>query len=470
MKREVLSAVRIENMGATGKALARHNDMVVFVEGAIPGDIVDVDVRKKKKSFWEGRVKQLVQGSEDRKEASCQHFTLCGGCKWQNVRYEAQLQYKQQQVVDNLVRLAKVDPGQINDIVPSAQELQYRNKLEYTFSNWRWFTKEEVDSGKELNKCGVGFHLPGQFDKIIDIEECLLQGGPSNKIRNLIREYALSNALGFYDIKKHEGFLRNLIVRTANTGEVMVILQVGRNEEENIRKTLDYVLEKVPEVTCAYYVVNGKKNDTFFDLEVVHYGGKPYIAEKMVNPSGEGHLHYRVGPKSFYQTNSLQAEVLYKIAWEYAGLQGDEIVYDLFTGTGTIANYVAGNAQKVVGIEYVPEAIEDARINSSINSINNTVFFAGDMKDILTTEFMEQEGHPNVIITDPPRAGMHADVCERLLHSGAEKIVYVSCNPATQARDIGLLDSRYFVEKVQPVDMFPHTPHVENVILLRLRE
>lgn len=461
-KSEVLENILVENFAAEGKSISRVNGKVLFIENAIPGDVVDVRIFKSKKSFMEGVSIKIHEKSSSRLEPFCPHFGICGGCKWQNVNYQTQTEYKHQQVIDQLTKIGKVSIPEINTILPSKETVFYRNKLEYTFSNNKWLTQEEIDSGKDFDRNSLGFHIPGRFDKIIDVETCFLQPEPSNTIRNVIKDYAKSKNLTFFDLKKQEGFLRNLIIRTANTGEVMVLLQVYHHHEE-IFLILDHLNSLIPGITSLNYIINSKKNETFHDLEVVCYKGLPYITEEI-----EG-LKFRIGPKSFFQTNSNQAYELYKITREFAELTGSEIVYDLYTGTGTIANFVAAKAKKVVGLEYVEMAIEDAKVNSAINGIKNTVFYSGDIKNLLNKEFFAKEGRPEVIITDPPRAGMHQDVVEMINQSGAKRIVYVSCNPATQARDLSILDGNYEIKKVQPVDMFPHTYHVENVVLLELR-
>jgi 23S rRNA (uracil1939-C5)-methyltransferase len=460
---DILEKVTVENFAAEGKSIARLDGKVLFIEKAVPGDVVDVQVLKKKKNYLEGITVKIHEYSKLRAEPFCQHFGLCGGCKWQDVSYQTQLQQKQQQVIDQLSKIGKIDLPEIDPILPSQNTVFYRNKLEYTFSNSRWLTKEEIASGNEFERNSLGFHIPGRFDKIVDIQTCYLQPEPSNTIRNLVREFALQKKLTFFDLKEQHGFLRNLIIRTSNTGGLMVILQVF-HPDKALFEVLDYLYATVPGITSLNYIINQKKNETFHDQEVVCYKGEPFIIEEL-----EG-LKFRIGPKSFFQTNADQAYHLYKIARDFAQLRGDEVVYDLYTGTGTIANFVARQSEKVVGLEYVEMAIEDARINSSINNITNTVFYSGDMKDLLTDELFKKEGKPDLIITDPPRAGMHEDVVQMINKSGAEKVVYVSCNPATQARDLALTDPFYQVTKVQPVDMFPHTYHVENVVLLERRQ
>lgn len=459
-KKRILENVVIESMAAEGKCVARIDNQVIFVSDVAPGDVADLRVTRKKKNFLEAVPLQIHQYSPARVVPFCQHFWTCGGCKWQHIDYQTQLHYKRQQVIDNLERIAKVKLPEINPILPAEQTRYYRNKLEFTFSNKKWLTTEEINSGEELDRKALGFHMPKRFDKIIDIEHCHLQPDPSNPVRLAVREYAKERPLEFYDLVEQTGFLRNLIIRTANTGETMVIVQFAYEDQPEIERLLTFIQEKFPEVTSLQYIVNPKKNDTFFDLKVKVFSGKPFITEQMED------LQFRVGPKSFYQTNSAQAYALYKIARRFADLQGDEVVYDLYTGTGTIANFVAHKAKKVIGLEYIEAAIEDAKINSTINHIENTEFFAGDIKELLTDDFILQQDTPDVIITDPPRAGMHTDIITTILKTEARKIVYVSCNPATQARDIALLDSKYEVKAVQPVDMFPHTYHVENVVLL----
>ncbi|HEY8400357.1 MAG TPA: 23S rRNA (uracil(1939)-C(5))-methyltransferase RlmD [Cytophagaceae bacterium] len=454
--------VCIQDIVAEGKCITRHENKVIFVENVAPGDIVDLKVFKSKKNFAEASVTKFHEYSKDRKEPFCQHFGTCGGCKWQHIAYEVQLKYKQKQVADALERIGKVKLPEISSILPSQATTYYRNKLEFTFSNKRWLTEDEIGSEETLQRNALGFHIPGRFDKILDITHCYLQPDPSNAIRLEVQKYALEKGLIYFDLKEQVGLLRNLIIRTASTGETMVIVQFF-HEDEAIIPLMEHLKTTFPQITSLNYIVNPKKNETFHDQEVILFAGTPYITERMEN------LQYRIGPKSFYQTNSEQAYHLYKVTREFAGLTGEEVVYDLYTGTGTIANFVAAKAKKVIGIEYVEMAIEDAKVNSQINNINNTIFYAGDMKDILTADFVAKHEKPDVIITDPPRAGMHEDVCKVLLASGAKRIVYVSCNPATQARDIALLNEKYEVKKVQPVDMFPHTHHVENVVLLELR-
>ncbi|WP_317193615.1 23S rRNA (uracil(1939)-C(5))-methyltransferase RlmD [Adhaeribacter terrigena] len=459
-KFELIPQVRIEEMVAEGKCLVRYQNLVVFVKDVAPGDVVDLQVTKKRKSYLEAKAVKFHEYSDVRVQPFCEHFGVCGGCKWQHIGYETQLFYKQKQVKDNLERIGKVATADMLPILPSDQLSYYRNKLEFTFSNNRWLTYEQIKSGAEFDRNALGFHIAQRFDKIIDVQHCYLQPSPSNEIRLAVSEYARVNNLVFFDLIRMEGFLRNLIIRTANTGELMVIVQLGREEEENRIALLNFLLEKFPQITSLHYVINTKGNETFHDLDVVCYHGAPYIHESM-----EG-LRFRVGPKSFYQTNSTQAYELYKLTREFADLTGKENVYDLYTGAGTIANFVARQAKQVIGVEYVPSAIEDAKINSEINAITNTHFYAGDMKDVLNDELFAKHGRPDVIITDPPRAGMHPDVIKMLLEVHAPKIVYVSCNPATQARDVEMLSEKYTVTKIQPVDMFPQTHHVENIVQL----
>jgi 23S rRNA (uracil1939-C5)-methyltransferase len=458
----LLEKVRITEIAAEGNALARVDKMVVFIPMLIPGDVVDIQVVRKKKKFMEGRVVRFHEYSSDRIEPRCSHFGVCGGCKWQHLPYNLQLHYKEKQVKDNLTRIGKVDLQHINPIIGSEEEYLYRNKLEYTFSNRRWYTKEEVSSGVAFEREeALGFHIPGLFDKVLDIDWCHLQPEPSNAIRKAVREYAVRNRLEFFDLREQTGFLRNLVIRNSLKGNVMVIAVFFREEKEKREGLLNFLASEFPEITSLMYVINSKKNDSLNDQTPVLYSGVDHLFEEM-----DG-LKFRIGPKSFYQTNTRQACELYRVTREYAGLTGKEIVYDLYTGTGTIASFIAGSALKVIGIEYVDEAVKDAVINSELNNIENTIFFAGDMKDILNEDFIRKNGKPDVIITDPPRAGMHEDVVNAILLASPLKIVYVSCNAATQARDILMLSTEYEVAAVQPVDMFPHTHHVENVVLLK---
>jgi 23S rRNA (uracil1939-C5)-methyltransferase len=458
----VLHQLTISDIGAEGKSIARTNDLVVFTNYGIPGDIVDLQVTKKKKRYLEARIIHYHKLSDLRTNPFCTHFGLCGGCKWQNLGYPDQLQFKRKQVEDQLIRIGKTELPTVNSTIGSDKAIEYRNKLEFTFSNNRWLTTDELNQEDVIeNRNTLGFHIPGFFDKVFTVNHCWLQPEPSNKIRNFIFDYAVKNQYPFFDIRKQNGFVRTLIIRTSTTGEVMVILTFFYEDRYLRENLLDATKQQFPEITALLYVINSKGNDTITDQEVLVYSGKDHIWEEM-----EG-LRFKIGPKSFYQTNSEQAHKLYTVTRNFAGLKGDETVYDLYTGTGTIANFVARHCKKVIGIEYVPEAIEDARYNSAVNQVENTTFYAGDIKNILTASLFEKHGKPDVIITDPPRSGMHEDVVKSIVEAAPEKIVYVSCNPATQARDIALMSDQYQVENIQPVDMFPHTHHVENVVLLR---
>ncbi|MBO5131576.1 MAG: 23S rRNA (uracil(1939)-C(5))-methyltransferase RlmD [Paludibacteraceae bacterium] len=460
----LLEKVEITDVANEGKAIAKVNEMVVFTQYVVPGDIVDIQVTRKKNSYMEGRVTQIHSYSSKRSEPFCSHYGVCGGCKWQILPYEEQIRHKQRQVFNNLTRIGKVELPEISPILGSEDTIFYRNKLEFTFSNKKWLTYEQVSSGATFeNMNALGFHIPGMFDKVLDIEKCYLQNELCNEVRDAIKAYAYEKGLPFFDLRNHEGFLRTMVFRTSSIGEVMLILVFYHENREMREDLLNYLRNKFPQITSLLYVINGKCNDTITDQEIHLFWGKDHIFEEM-----EG-LRFKIGPKSFYQTNSKQAYELYKIARDYAQLTGNELVYDLYTGTGTIACFVAGKAKKVIGIEYVPEAIEDAKINAKNNQIENTLFYAGDMKNILTKEFVLEHGRPDVIITDPPRDGMHPDVIETILSAEPQRIVYVSCNPATQARDLNLLDVKYKVTAVQPVDMFPHTHHVENVVALELK-
>ena len=447
--------------------MAKVNELVIFVPYVVPGDVVDLQVKRKKNHYAEAVAVKFHEKSPLRTEPFCSHFGVCGGCKWQCLSYEEQLKYKQKQVFDNLTRIGKVELPEFRPILGSEKTRFYRNKLEFTFSNKRWLTEEEVKQDVKYDQMNaVGFHIPGAFDKVLAIDKCWLQDDISNQIRNAVRDYAYAHNFPFFDLRTQEGLLRNIMIRTSSTGELMVVLQCKVTDDEGRRKMeeiLQFMADSFPQITSLMYVINNKCNDTIGDLDVEVFKGNDHIFEEM-----EG-LRFKVGPKSFYQTNSEQAYNLYKVAREFAELTGNELVYDLYTGTGTIANFVARQARKVVGIEYVPEAIEDAKVNSALNGIDNTLFYAGDMKDILTNDFIAEHGRPDVIITDPPRAGMHNDVIDVILAAEPKRIVYVSCNPATQARDLQLLDGKYKVTAVQPVDMFPHTHHVENVVRLDRR-
>lgn len=463
----ILENITITDVAAEGKALARIEDLVVFVPYAVPGDVVDLQVKKKKHHYCEAEVIRFHQYSEKRATPFCQHFGVCGGCKWQCLPYEEQIKYKQKQVYDNLTRIGKVSLPEMLPILGSVKTEAYRNKLEFGFSNKRWITPEEIKNGTQFeNMNAVGFHTSGSFDKILPIEKCWLMDNINNKIRNAIRDYGYKKGLSFHDQRKHAGLLRNMMIRNSNTGELMVLMQfciTNPAEQTQALELMQYLGDTFPEITSLLYVNNLKYNDTIGDLDVITFKGNDHIFLEM-----EG-LKFKVGPKSFYQTNTDQAYELYKVARDFAGLTGNELVYDLYTGTGTIANFVSRKAKQVIGIEYVPEAIEDARVNSEINGITNTLFFAGDMKDILNKDFIEEYGRPDIIITDPPRAGMHQDVINTILFAEPKRIVYISCNPATQARDLAALDEKYKVCAVRPVDMFPHTQHVENVVMLEKR-
>ncbi len=456
--------VEITGIAAEGKALTRIDDMVVFVPYCVPGDVVDLQVTKKKHSFMEARVERLVKPSEHRCEPVCKHYGECGGCKWQILPYEDQLRYKQQQIIDNLTRIGKVELPEISPILGSKHIYEYRNKLEFTFSDRKWLSWDVIRAAGGLEHVdtayGVGFHIPNCFDKVLDITECHLMPDINNRIRNGIRTFAREHGISFYNEHAHEGQLRTLIIRSNHKGEVMLIVVWGEAPDMRL---MEYLQQTFPEIVSLLYVVNQKLNDTISDQEVHVFAGQDHIMEQMED------LQFKVGPKSFYQTNTEQAYELYKVAREFAGLTGNELVFDLYTGTGTIANFVAHQARQVIGIEYVPEAIEDAKVNARLNKLDNTLFFAGDMKDILNADFIARYGRPDVIITDPPRAGMHEDVVKTILAAEPKRIVYVSCNPATQARDLNLLDEKYKVTRVQPVDMFPHTQHVENVVQLVLK-
>ena len=460
----ILENVTITDIAAEGKSLVRINDMVIFVPWVIPGDVVDLQIRRKKHSYAEAEAVRMITPSPLRQAPMCEHFGVCGGCKWQMLPYEEQLKFKQKQVHDQLSRIGKVELPEFRPIMGSVKTREYRNKLEFGCCNKRWLTKEQVASGFQYdNMNGIGFHITGAFDKILPIEKCHLMDDLHNRIRNDIRDYAFSHGFTFYDLRNHTGLLRDIIIRNSNTGEWMVIIQFHYGEEGDEQRAMglmQHLADSYPEITALLYVDNQKLNDTIGDQEVIVFKGNDHIFETMED------LRFKVGPKSFYQTNTEQAYHLYCVAREFAQLTGNELVYDLYTGTGTIANFVAKKAQKVIGIEYVPEAIEDAKVNSEVNNIGNTLFYAGDMKDILTDDFISEHGRPDVIITDPPRAGMHPDVVQTIINEAPKRIVYVSCNPATQARDLQLLDAHYRVAAVQPVDMFPHTPHAENVVLL----
>lgn len=460
----LIENVEILDIAAEGKAIAKVDDLVVFIPYVVPGDIIDLQITRKKNKYAEGKPVRFVSFSADRTEAFCEHFGVCGGCKWQILPYSEQLKYKQKQVTDNLTRIGKVELPEISPILGSEKTEFYRNKLEFTFSNKKWLTWEQIQTNVTFdNMNAVGFHIPGCFDKVLDINKCWLQDNVSNQIRDFIRQYCYGKGYTFFDLRNRGGLMRNIIIRTSTTGELMLIVVFYDYMKEQQEDLLEAIANEFPQITSLLYIINQKANDTITDQEVLTWRGNNYIFEEM-----EG-LKFMIGPKSFYQTNSEQAYNLYKITRDFAQLTGNELVYDLYTGTGTIANFVAKVSKKVVGIEYVADAIEDAKVNSVNNNIDNTLFYAGDMKDILTQEFINEHGRPDVIITDPPRAGMHADVVNVIMFAEPKRIVYVSCNPATQARDLSLMDEKYKVVKVQPVDMFPHTHHVENVVLLEKR-
>jgi len=470
-KGDRLNDIVIETMAAEGKCIAKVDGLVIFLQGGAPGDTVEVELTKIKSNYLEGKVVSVQKLSPHRADPFCEHFGTCGGCSWQHINYETQLKYKQQQVIDNLERIGGLTLPAITPILASRKINYYRNKLDYTFTANRWLTKEELNLAIEEKRyeTGLGYHIPRMYDRVFDVKNCYLQPDPSNGIRLLARKVAVENEILFFDLRKQIGFLRTLTIRTANTGEVMIILQVTYDEMKWIELMLKTLTDEFPQITSANFIINGKRNDTFADLDVVCWKGNPYITETMQKPDS-GILQFRVGPKSFYQTNSEQAFELYKVAWQMADLKGDELVYDLYTGTGTIANFVAGQSKKVIGLEYVAAAIDDAKVNSKINNITNTDFHAGDMKDLLNDSFLSQHGKPDTIITDPPRAGMHEDVTNMLLKAAPKRIVYVSCNAATQARDLKILSEKYDITAVQPVDMFPQTTHVENVARLDLKK
>jgi 23S rRNA (uracil1939-C5)-methyltransferase len=462
----VFENVEVLDAGAKGVSVAKAPDgKVIFLPNVVPGDVVDIQTLKKRKAYYEGKAIKIHSKSKHRIEPVCEHFGVCGGCKWQNMNYNQQLFYKNQEVQNNLKRIGKIELPEFEEILGSKEQFFYRNKMEFGFSNSRWMTDEEIQSGKEFdNKNALGFHIPRMWDKILDIEKCHLQQDPSNAIRNEVRTFANEHNLTFFNPREHSGLLRTLMIRTASTGEIMVLIQFFENDKKNIDLILNHLSEKFPAITSLLYVVNSKPNDTIYDQEVVLFKGREYILEEM-----EG-LHFSVNAKSFYQTNSDQAYELYKITREFAGLTGNELVYDLYTGTGTIAQFVSKKAKKVIGVEAVLDAIKDAQANAVRNNITNCEFFVGDMKNVFNDEFIAQHGQPDIIITDPPRDGMHKDVVAQILKIAPEKVVYVSCNSATQARDLALMDETYKVTRVRPVDMFPQTHHVENVVLLEKRK
>lgn len=460
----ILENVKIEAVAAEGKSLAHVDGTVVFVEFAVPGDIVNVKVTKKKKNYMEGFILEIVKPSEDRLQPFCEHFGICGGCRWQPLPYDMQLKAKQQQVWDQLVRIGHLEIPDISPILPSDKTKYYRNKLEFTFSNKRWiYNNEDPDSLTDEERLGLGFHVGKFFDKVLDIKHCSLQPDPSNEIRLFIREYAVTHNLEFYNIRENTGFLRNIIIRNNQVGDVMLTVCFAYDDQDKIVPMLDAIAVEFQQIKSLHYVINEKLNDSISDLDCILYKGEDAIWETM------GKLKFKIGPKSFYQTNSEQAYKLYSVAKEFAALTGNEVVYDLYTGTGTIAQFISDKASKVIGIEYVKEAIEDARINAEANGITNCTFFDGDMKDILTADFIKEHGKPEVMIIDPPRAGMHPDVVKVIMEAAPERIVYVSCNPASQARDLAMMSPMYEITAVQPVDMFPHTMHVENVCALKLK-
>ena len=459
--RELFQNIEIETVAAEGKSLAHVNGKVIFVPFAVPGDVVDIQVKIKRKGYMEGFVTNMIKPSPDRIEPFCSHFGVCGGCKWQSLPYSTQLKFKQQQVTDQLTRIGHLKLPEITPILGSENEQYYRNKLEFTFSSKRWIESlTEAENLPAEQRTGLGFHIAGLFDKVLDINHCYLQPSPSNEIRLFVKKFAIKNGLTFFDLREQTGFLRTMVVRTTSTGEVMVIMVFANENKDDREGLLNALRDNFPAITSLNWVINGKKNDSIADLECYNYSGMPYITEKMED------LSFRIGPKSFYQTNSEQAYRLYSIVRDFADLKGNETLYDLYTGTGTIALFLAHSVAKVVGIEYVAEAIEDAKVNAAENYIQNCSFFAGDMKDMLSPEFIEQNGKPDVVVLDPPRAGIHPDVAKVIAEAAPEKIVYVSCNSATQARDIALLGDNYEIKRVQPVDMFPHTHHLENVVLL----
>lgn len=460
----LLEGVEITDVAAEGNSIAKPDDMVVFIPFGAPGDIADIKIDRKKRNYAEGHIERLVHPSDMRVEPRCEHFTICGGCRWQHLPYSFQLECKQKQVKDCLERIAKIPFPEITPILGSEQIWEYRNKMEYTFSDKMWLTFDQMRSGEEFpDRRAAGFHIPGAFDKVLDINRCHLQDDLGNRLRLFVKDFGKEHGYSFYNLRENRGFLRTLMIRIASTGDVMAVMSVGEDDREKIDTLMKAIADRFPEVTSLFYVVNTKVNDTIADLDIITYKGNDYIEEEM-----EG-LRFRVGPKSFYQTNSRQAYRLYSVARDFAALTGNELVYDLYTGTGTIACFLARNARHVVGIEYVPDAIEDAKINAAANGLDNTEFYAGDMKDVLTAGFIAEHGHPDVMIVDPPRAGMHEDVVKVILDAEPDRIVYVSCNPATQARDLAMLHEKYDITAVQPVDMFPHTQHVENVVALTKR-
>jgi 23S rRNA (uracil1939-C5)-methyltransferase len=466
-KHDPILNAEIIDAGAEGMAVAKTDKQVVFVPYVVPGDVIDIQITKKKKSYLFGRAIKIHTYSDKRTEAKCEHFGKCGGCKWQNMDYQHQLFYKQKQVVESLQRIGKVDCSDIMEIIPSDNTYYYRNKLEFTFSNKKWFDRTEDISDDPKLGSGLGFHLPGMFDKILDIQHCHLQDTFSDKIRNTIRKFTLDNDMPYYAVKTWEGFLRNLVIRNTTLNEWMLIVVFNHNDETNVPKLMDFIAVNLPEITSLYYVINEKKNDDISDQAPILYKGKPYITEELKPQDVDYAIKYQIGPQSFFQTNATQANKLYNVIMDFAELKGSELVYDLYTGTGSIANFIAHKADKVIGLEYIAAATLDAQENAKINNIENTEFYAGDILDTLSDDFIKFKGRPDVLITDPPRVGMHPKIVAKLLDVLPEKIIYISCNPATQARDLEVLSQKYTVEKIQPVDMFPQTAHVENVVLLK---
>jgi len=459
-----LENIEIIDTANKGKSLAKHDGRVIFVQGGVPGDICDITVFKRRKKFWEARIEKTHTLSVRRSEPKCEHFGTCGGCKWQNMNYTSQLEFKQNEVLNNLKRIGGVELPEHEEIIGSKNEYFYRNKMEFTFSNKRWLTLEEIQSDAEItDKDALGFHVPGMFDKVIDLNNCYLQKEPSNSIRLSVKKFADENGLTYFDIRNHEGLLRNLLIRTSSTNNLMVLVQFFEDNKKNINLLMEHIKISFPEITSLLYVINQKANDTMYDQDIICFNGKDHIMEEM-----DG-LHFKIGAKSFFQTNSEQAKILYRKTKELASITKNDLVYDLYTGIGTIAQYVATSAKKVVGIDSVEEGIQAAYKNAELNNIENCIFYTGDMKDIFTDEFISENGTPDVIITDPPRDGMHKKVVEQILKIGAKRIVYISCNSATQARDLSLMDNLYKVTQIQPVDMFPQTHHVENIVVLELK-
>ena len=459
-----LENIEIINTASKGKSIARHEGRVIFVNGAIPGDICNITVYKKRKKYWEARIDKIIKESNYRIKPKCSHFGTCGGCKWQNMQYDAQLNFKQNEVLNNLSKIGGVTINKYNKIIGSKNIYNYRNKMEFTFSNKRWLTKEEIVNNENIiDKNALGFHVPGMFDKVIDLDTCYLQEEPSNKIRNRIKEFALENKLSFFDIKNQEGLLRNLMIRISKNGEIMVLVQFFNDDSKKINLLMNFIKESFPKITSLLYTINTKANNTIYDQKIICFSGISFITEKIEN------LTFKIGPKSFFQTNSEQAELLYSSLRKLANIKKNDIVYDLYTGTGTIAQFISNQAKKVIGIDSVPEAIDAANESAKNNNITNCIFYSGDMKNIFSDEFISKNGKPDIIITDPPRDGMHKKVVEQLLKILAKRIIYVSCNPATQARDLALLKEKYIIKDIQSVDMFPHTHHVENILTLNLR-